>query len=66
MFELSAPIMRPASPIAKTRGRDVALKIPRSRHPRLSTKSLLEKRADHTHTHFTDNIVRVGMYYQFH
>jgi len=47
---VSAPIIRPASPIAKTRGRDhLALKIPRSRHPRRSTKSLLERRADQTH-----------------
>src|SRR5215472_269298 len=37
--------MRPASPIAKTRGRDLALKIPRSRPRRPSIKSLLEKRA---------------------
>src|SRR5262249_19142853 len=63
LFELSAPIMRPASPIAKTRGRDLALKIPRSRRPRPSIKSL---RADHTHTHFTDTILRVGLNYQFH
>src|SRR5262249_35855027 len=46
LFKLSAPIIRPASSIAKTRGRDLALKIPRRRHPRRPPiNSLLEKRA---------------------